>query len=192
MGSIAIGLPLPITAVQILWINLISDGFPDLALTIDPKRVDIMKERPRPPQERLVNRWMVTLIGIVSLTAGLVAFCSFIVVYKMTNDIIMARSVAFITLGLNSLTYVFSVRALMTPFWKNHLFENKWLTVAVLAGFILQVLPFMTPSLRQFFGLSNLGLVYWIIAIGLSIFMFFVIEIFKAGYKLYEAKRWSK
>jgi Ca2+-transporting ATPase len=182
-GGIAIGLPLPITAVQILWINLISDGFPDLALTIDPKRADIMKENPRLPQERLVNRWMVTLIGLVSFTAGLIALFSFIIVYKMTDDIIMARSVAFITLGLNSLTYVFSVRALMTPFWKNHLFENRWLLVAVLAGFGLQVLPFTTTSLRQFFGLSNLGPIYWLLAIGLSIFMFFVIEIFKAGYK---------
>lgn len=192
IGSIAIGLPLPITAVQILWINLISDGFPDLALTIDPKRADIMKESPRPPQERLVNRWMIILIALVSLTAGLLALSSFIVVYKMTNDIVMARSVAFITLGLNSLVYVFSVRGLMTPFWKNHLFENKWLVVAVLAGFGLQILPFMTPSLRQFFGLVSLDTVYWIIAIGLSIFMFIVVETFKSGYKLNEIKRWLK
>ena len=192
VGGIVMGLPLPITAVQILWINLISDGFPDLALTIDPKRADIMKENPRPPKERLVNGWMVILIGIVSLTASLTAISSFIVVYKMTNDIVAARSMAFITLGLDSLIYVFSVRTLMTPFWKNHLFENKWLVIAVLAGFGLQVLPFMTPSLRQFFGLSSLSLVYWVTAIGLSIFMFFVIEIFKAGYKLNEVKRWLK
>lgn len=192
IGSIAIGLPLPITAAQILWINLISDGFPDLALTIDPKRADIMKEGPRPPQERLVNRWMVTLIGLVSLTAGLIALLSFVVVYKMTNDIVMARSVAFITLGLNSLTYVFSVRALMTPFWKNHLFENKWLILAVLAGFGLQVLPFMTPSLRQFFGLKDLGLEYWMVAIGLSVLIFFVIEVFKLAFRLKVVKRWLK
>lgn len=182
-GGIAIGLPLPITAVQILWINLISDGFPGLALTIDPKRADIMKESPRPPKERLVNGWMIILIGLVSLVAGLIALSSFVVVYKMTNDIVMARSVAFITLGLNSLTYVFSVRALMTPFWKNHLFENRWLVGAVFVGFGFQVLPFTTSSLRQFFGLSDLNLIYWLSAIGLSIFMFFVVEIFKAGYK---------
>lgn len=183
VGSIAVGLPLPITAVQILWINLVSDGFPDLALTVDPKRPDIMKERPRLPQERLVNRWMIALIGIVSLTAGIIAFSSFIVVYKITNDIIVARSMTFATLGLNSLAYVFSVRALMAPFRKNRFFENKWLVAAVMAGFGLQVLPFTTLSLRQFFGLDSLGLVYWIVAIGLSIFMFFVIEIFKVSYK---------
>lgn len=184
VGGIILGLPLPITAIQILWINLVSDGFPGLALTIDPKRMDIMKESPRPPQERLVNKWLITLIGIVSVTAGLIALVSFIIVYKMTNDIIMAQSVAFITLGLNSLTYVFSVRSLTTPFWRNHPFENKWLVVAVIAAFGLQILPFSTPIFRQFFKLSNLGFKYWIIAISLSIFIFFVIELFKVGYKL--------
>jgi len=192
IGSIIIGLPLPITAVQILWINLISDGFPDLALTIDPKRPDIMKEKPRSPKERLINRWSITLIGFVSSIAGFIALSSFIIVYKITNDIVTARSVAFITLGLNSLSYVFSVRGLMTPFWENHLFENRWLVVAVLAGFGLQVLPFTTPPFRQFFGLSSLSPVYWAIATGLSILMFFVIEVFKAGYKLNVAKRLLK
>ncbi len=192
VGGIMMGLPLPITAAQILWINLISDGFPGLALTIDPKRANIMKEVPRPPREKLVNRWMVVLIGLVSLTAGLIALSSFIIVYKMTNDIVTARSVAFITLGLNSLAYVFSVRSLMTPFWENHLFENKWLVVAVVAGLGLQVVPFMSPSLRQFFGLGELSLIYWIVAIGLSILMFFVIEMFKMGYKLNVVKHWIK
>lgn len=184
LGGILLGLPLPVTAVQILWINLVSDGFPNMTLAIDPKRVGIMSEKPRARGERLVDKWMITLIGIVSTVASLMALISFVVVYKMSNDLVMARSVAFITLGLNSLAYVFSVRALMTPFWKNHVFENKWLVVAVIAGFGLQVFPFATPSLRQFFGLSNLGLVNWLIAIGLSVVMFFVVEIFKFGYHL--------
>ncbi|MFH0864438.1 MAG: HAD-IC family P-type ATPase [Candidatus Gottesmanbacteria bacterium] len=189
LGGIVLGLPLPITAMQILWVNLVSDGFPDLALTIDPKRVDIMKEKPRLPGERLVNKWMSTLIGLVSLIAGLITLTSFIVVYKVSNDLVTARSVAFMMLGLNSLVYVFSVRALMTPFWKNHLFENRWLIVAVIAGFGLQVLPFSLPSLRQFFGLSSLNPAYWLIAIGLSIFMFFVVETFKFVYHLRVVRR---
>ncbi|MFZ5844959.1 MAG: cation-translocating P-type ATPase [Patescibacteria group bacterium] len=191
-GSIAIGLPLPITAVQILWINLVSDGFPDLSLTIDPKRTDIMKEKPRLTSERLVNRWMISLIGVVSLVAGLIALFSFIVIYRITGDLTTARSMAFITLGLNSLAYVFSVRALMIPFWRNRLFENKWLVVAVLAGFGMQILPFSTSALRQFFGLTGLSLFYWLIAIGLSIVMFFVVETFKLAYRLNVVKRWLR
>lgn len=182
LGGIILGLPLPITAVQILWVNIVSDGFPDLALTVDPKRADIMMEKPRSSGERLVNKWMAALIGLVSAVAGLLTLASFILVYRVTQDLMLARSMAFIMLGLNSLTYVFSVRALMTPFWKNHLFENRWLVVAVLIGFGLQVLPFATSSLREFFGLSNLGLMYWLGAIVLSVFMFFVVEVFKFVY----------
>ncbi|MFC1625676.1 cation-translocating P-type ATPase [Patescibacteria group bacterium] len=180
VGGITLGMPLPITAVQILWVNLISDGFPDLALTIDPKRPDIMNERPRLAKEPLVNKRMFTLIGFISLVAGLIALSSFIVVYHITNDVILARSMAFITLGFDSLVYVFSIRSIKTPFWKDHLFENKWLVAAVSAGFCLQILPFTTAPLRQFFGLSNLNPIYWITAIGLAITMFFVVEVFKA------------
>jgi len=189
VGGMLLGLPLPISAVQILWINLVSDGFPNLALTIDPKRTAIMKERPRPPAERLVNKWMITLIGSVSVIAGLAALLSFIVIYKTTGNLLLARSFAFFTLGLNSLAYVFSVRALMIPFWQNHLFENKWLIFAVLAGFGLQVLPFSTATLRQFFGLQELSYPYWVTAIFLSISMFFVVEVFKLVYRIGAVKR---
>jgi len=183
IGGIILHLPLPVTAVQILWINLVSDGFPDLSLTVDPKRKGLMKEHPRNPKERLVNRWMMTLIGIVSMVAGVIALSSFVITYKITGNILFARSFTFVVLGLDTLVYVFSVRTLMTPFWKNHLFENKWLILAVGAGFCLQIAPFLTPSLRQFFGLTYLPFLYWITAIGLSITMFFVIEVFKLAYR---------
>lgn len=182
LGGIILGLPLTITAIQILWINIISDGFPGLALTIDPKRKDIMKGRSQLAGERLVNKWMGSLIGFVSLIAGLITLTSFFIVYKTTHNLILARSMAFVILGLNSLSYVFSVRTLMVPFWKKNLTKNYWLFLAVFVGFGLQILPFATPSLRQFFGLDNLYPVYWFYAIGLSVFMFFVVEIFKFFY----------
>lgn len=189
VGGIILGLPLPITAVQILWINLVSDGFPFFALTIDPKRADIMKTMPRKPQEALVNGWMASLIGTVSLVSGVFALSFFIYIYKTSGDFLLARSIAFITLGVNSLVYVFSTRTLLTPFWKNNLFENKWLIAAVIAGFGLQVLPFAIPGLHGFFGITNPSLVYWLIAIGLSIMLFFVVEGFKF---LYSQLRYQK
>lgn len=185
VGSIVLGLPLPITAIQILWINLVSDGFPNLALTIDPKKANIMKEKPRHPNEKLVNRWMISLIGFVSLVAGLITLISFLLVYNSTNDLILARSTAFLILGLDTLTYVFSVRTLLTPFWKSHIFENKWLIAAVVSGLGLQVLPFSSPSMREFFGLAYLSPAYWLFAIASSILLFFVVEVFKYFYQRY-------
>ena len=179
LGGIMLGVPLPLTAVQILWINLVSDGFPNLALTVDPKGKDIMYEVPRPAKELLVNSKMVFLISFVSLLVGIIALGSYLYIYISTGDFVLARSVTFITIGLNSLVYVFSVREPKHPFWKNHLFNNKFLVLAVLAGFVLQFLPFSTEVSRKFFGLSQLSLNNWLVALGFSVFVFISIEVFK-------------
>lgn len=184
IGGILVGLPLPVTAVQILWINLISDGFPNLALTIDPRRSGIMKEKPRLPKEPLMSLWMILLISFISLVSGMVALLFFYYVYRNSSNIALARSVAFATLGLNSLFYVFAVRTLTVPFWKNNLFENRWLILAALFGLSLQILPFTTPSLREFFQIEYLGMNYWFIAISLSLLMFVLVELFKLVYGL--------
>jgi Ca2+-transporting ATPase len=183
IGAMILGFPLPITAVLILWINIISDGFPGLSLSFDPKRSNIMEEGPRSPSEKLVNSWMTALIIFVSLVAATFTLLSFLFVYRSTGDLTMARSFVFITLGLDSLVYVFSVRTLMVPFWKTNMFENKWLILAVFIGLIFQYLPFLTEGTRQFFGLTSLGVTYWFVAFCLSIVMFLIIESLKYFYK---------
>jgi Ca2+-transporting ATPase len=184
-GGVLLGLPLPLTAVQILWINLVSDGLPNLALTVDPNRADIMEERPRSLREKLVNKWMIVLIGTVSMTAGLMALITFIWVLNNSGNVETARSAAFLTLGLISLGYVFSVRSLLVPFWKSGLSPNKWLLLAVAGGFVLQAIPFATPGLRNFFGLSALSINYWIAASAMSLAVFLLIEVFKQMYAQY-------
>ncbi len=179
LAGIILGLPLPVTAVQILWVNLVSDGLPNLSLTVDPKRRGIMKDRPRSPKEHIITSWMINLILFVSIIAGLTAFLSFYFVYKNTGNIILARSVTFVTIGINSLIYVFSVRAPFTSFIKSRVFKNKWLGLSVLAGFGLQFLPFSTETLRNFFKVEKLSTMYWGIAFGLSIIMFLIVELFK-------------
>jgi Ca2+-transporting ATPase len=183
LGGILLGLPLPVTAVQILWINLVSDGLPDMALTIDPPRSDIMRERPRSPKERLVTKWMGALIGLVSVIAGLLALLWFVIINASTGDVALARSVAFITLGVDSLICVFSIRTLMVPFWRARFFANKWLFLAVASGFLLLTIPFSTSALRDFFGLEVVGWQYWLLALGSGLLMFVIVEIFKWLYR---------
>jgi Ca2+-transporting ATPase len=175
-GALILGLPLPVTAAQILWINLVSDGFPDLALTVDPRAEGIMERKPRPSQEGLVTAWMRFLILIVSFSAGTIALILFIYFYKSTQNMILARSIAFATLGMNSLVYVFSIRVLTKPFWKQNLFVNKWLNLAVLGGLFLQIFPFLSHQGRNFFGLTVLNKGHWLIVFSASLFMFIIIE----------------
>jgi len=185
--AIIASLPLPITAVQILWINLVSDGFPSLALTVDPKRRGIMQEAPRSPKENVVNGWMKALIATVSVFSGIFALAFFAYVLNAGGDVKLARSVAFLTLGVNSLVYVFSVRNLTTPFWKSSILENKWLIVAVGAGFILQVVPFVTPQTREFFGTASLPLNFWLVSLALSALMFIMVEVSKFVFRRVKA-----
>jgi len=176
VGTLLLGLPLPVTASQILWINLVSDGFPNLALTIDPKPPGSMEKPPRDPKDPLVSKWMKMLIGIISLVGGFIALGLFIYYLKTTGNVIMARSVAFLALGLNSLIFVFSVRTLTKPFWTSNVFENKWLNLSVLVGLVFQFIPFSTEGLRSFFGLKFPGLTALIVVIVSSLLVFIIIE----------------
>jgi Ca2+-transporting ATPase len=178
-ATIIPGLPLPVTAAQILWINMVSDGFPDLALTVDPKAPDLMKRKPRSPREGLVSTWMREIILIVSLSGGLVALILFVFFYQTTNNTELARSIAFATLGVNSLVYVFSIKTLKKPFWVENPFDNVWLNLSVLVGFGMQILPFTSPGLRNFFGVTVLSLNHWLLVFASSILMFIIIEVSK-------------
>ncbi len=183
IAAIIFALSLPVTAVQILWINLVSDGLPNLALTIDPKSPGIMNRPPRSPQENVVSAWMRELIVIVSLAGGLVAFLLFYITIIKTNNIALARSIAFATLGVNSLVYVYSVRTLRNPFWKENAFSNKWLNISVIAGLILQFIPFSTQSLRHFFELEQLSPLHLALIFSSSLFMFIIIELGKIYFR---------
>jgi len=81
----------------------------------------------------------------------------YIYILKSTQDVTIARSMAFATIGINSLIYVFSVRTLTRPFWEEGFLDNKWLVLAVLVGMGFQFLPFSFESLRNIFGIAPLG-----------------------------------
>lgn len=176
IGAILLGLPLPVTAVQILWINLVTDGFPDLALTIDPKRENLMGEEPRKPTEPLLNWWMKILIAIVSLSSGLFALILFMYVYNTTSNLELAQTIAFVSLGSNSLFYVFSTRTLKEPVWSQNIFSNKWLILSVILGAMLQLVPIMFESTREFFGTVQIPLFYWSLILLVSLLTLVVIE----------------
>lgn len=183
IGTIVLGFPLPVTAAQILWINLVSDGFPHLALTVDPKQPGVMRLPPRDPREQLVAGWMRKLILIVSLAGGIMALFLFIYFYKKTGDLMLSQSIAFATLGVNSLVYVFSIRTLQQPFWKENPLDNKWLNMAVLVGLSFQIIPFTSLRLRQFFKLKPLTLTHWLAVFTASAVMFIIIEVAKVVFR---------
>ena len=182
VGSIILKLPIPIGAMQILWINLFSDGFPNLALTAESKLPGIMTEYPRSKSESLVNRWMITVIALVSGLYGLATLGVLWFVYRTTGDAVLMRSVAFVLVGINSLFYVFSIRHLRTPIYKSSLFDNHWLNLSIVFGLIMQLSPFIFPVMRDFFEIKLIPFQYWLIAISMSLGGVLLLEILKLSY----------
>ncbi len=184
LTTIILRLPLPITAAQILWVNLVSDGFPNLALTVDPKAPGIMQKPPRPTAEELVAPWMKVLILIVSLSGGFFAYALYHHSFLTTGSLELARSIAFATVGVNSLVYVFSIKALKDPFWKARAFDNIWLLISVVGGAALQLMPFVIRPLGVLLRIVPIGK-YWFLVMGASVLMFIIIELCKDLFKLH-------
>ena len=104
--------------------------------------------------------------------------------YHQTGDLAFARSAAFATLGVNSLVYVFSVRTLTAPFWQENPFDNPWLNLAVIGGLLFQFVPFVSPTTRNFFGLTSLNTESLILIFSASFAMFILIEVGKIYFRL--------
>lgn len=167
--------PLPITAAQILWINLVDDGFPNLALTIEPKEKDLLKRKPRGRNESILDMEMKVLIGLVSLTSSLVTMGIFWW-YLGHNGESYARTMAFTTLAISTLLYVFSSRSLSVPVWKDNLFKNWWLLGAVFLGVLMQMAVIYVPFLSRAFGTVSLDWLDWLIVFGGGVVVMVVIE----------------
>lgn len=186
VGSVILGVPLALTAAQILWINLLSDGFPDVALTVEPKERDLLRRAPLNTNVPIVDTLMKSLIAIIGVFTGITSLAVF-VYYLSFSSLEFARTVAFATLGVNSLIYVFSIRSLTRPVWEVNQLKNPYLIVAVMAGFGLQLLSIYHPFFNQFLSTTPLGASEWVIVIALAVMVILLVEttkfIFKSSLK---------
>jgi len=178
-GSIVLGLPLPITAAQILWVNLVDDGLPDLALTMEPKDDDLLERPPRSAKEDLMNLEIKLLIGLISLVAGLMALGVFWWYTARGYSIEYARTVTFAVLGIDSLLYVFSSRSLRRPIWRENFFKNPWLILAVLGGLGLQLAALYVPVLQRLLETHALAWSEWVVVLVVAGIVIGLIEIVK-------------
>ncbi len=159
--SLIAGLPLALSAAQILWINLIADGLPNIALTVEPKERDVMREAPRSRKEPLVDTSGRRFIMAVSLFMGLFAFLIFAFVERASGDVVLAQSVTFLALGTTTLMYTFSLRNTFGTIFATNPFRNLWLCVAVAGGLGLQWIAVSWGPLQRFLGTSSRAWDYW-------------------------------
>jgi len=188
LGSLLLKLPPPLTAAQILWINLVTDGFPNIALTLEPGEEEIMNEKPRNPKESILNFEMKTLILLISVFTGLANLLIFYLIWHTTGDVRLARSVAFVSLGLDSLIYVFSCRTLRHSIFKYNPLRNRYLIYAVLGGFLVQLAAVYVPFFQGVFEVLPLSWAMWQIVFTVVFIEIILIEIAKYIFIIRNAK----
>ncbi len=173
----------PLLAVQILWINLITDTGPALALGVDPPPPGLMQRRPRRLSERIVDRRMQAGIGLIGLTMALSTLAMLDAglpggLIEGDGDLPTARTAAFTVLVLAQLFNAFAARSETDSTFVG-LFSNRWLVATVFLSFVLQVAVVHVPVLNRSFGTVPLGLDDWIVAAALASSVIWVAEIRK-------------
>lgn len=169
--------PLPVLASQIIWVNLIDDTLPSLALTQDVVDWNVMRDKPIKKDESMLNFEGKFLIGLISLTTALFVLFSFWFFWKGNDsNIVLARTIAFTVLGISTLFYIFSVRNLKKPFWQTKFWNNKFLIFSVIFGIFLQSLVIYNPFLQRIFNTMALNIWHWIYVISVGVFIVLIIE----------------
>ena len=189
-ASILFYWPVPLLPTQILWINLVTDTLPAIALGIDPGDKDVMKEKPRNPQESFFAggagvRALVggTLIGLLTLAAfyyGLYEHGFSMGDQEIPDNVLTyARTMAFVVLAASQLFYSMSMRSATKSIFQVGLFSNKPLLVAIVVGFVLQLGVISIPFLSSAFKVQNLNPHDWALVFGFALVPLFVNELIK-------------
>ncbi len=186
-GAFFLGLPLPLIALQILWVNLTTDGLPALALGVDPKAPDIMARPPRPPEEGVFSRSVNILLAVISgyKTLILIPLFAYYVYFNPAGKtdpnqvLVEAQTMVFLTLVMAELVNAFNCRSDYHSIFTVGIFPNRFLLVAALLSFIMMVAVIQWPPLANLFHTVPLRLIDWLIALSLSITLVPVVEVVK-------------
>ncbi|MEX2121480.1 MAG: cation-translocating P-type ATPase [Pirellulales bacterium] len=176
-----VGWPAPLFAIQILWINLVTDALPALALGVEPPEPDVMDRPPRPPQERVLTRRRGRLILYHGGLNAAVAAVAFYVMYRgIEENLPAARTAAFCTLAFGQLLFSFGCRSERFTLPQLGLFSNPWLLGAIALSALLQLAVVTLPFLQPLFKVAPLDFAWqWLMIAALALAPVTVIEVAK-------------
>ncbi len=177
--SILAGFPLPVTAIQILWVNLIEDGLPNIALSFEPKEKDIMKQKPTGHRTPLLTREMRVLIFIIGIVTDLILLGLLFWLLRTNYSIEYLRTMVFAMLAIDSIFFVFSCKSLRKNIWRINLFDNRLLLLGWLLGVTALLAAIYLPIFNVFLETVPLCLSAWSVILGLGLTNIALIELVK-------------
>ena len=172
--GLLLGLKAPLLAIQLLWINLITDSLPAIAIGLESPDKNIMQKKPRNSRKSIFADGLWSKIMLEGIMIGMLT----LVAFSLGNNLYgleVGRTMAFVAMAMLELVHSFNVKSEESIF-KVGLFENKYLIGAFLLGTILQIAVVMVPALANIFGLVPLETNQWLYTLGISILPIIIIE----------------
>ena len=181
--GLVLGIKSPLLAIQLLWINLVTDSLPAIALGLEKEEENIMSRLPRNPKKNLFADGLWWKIMIEGAMLGMFTLLAFSIGNRLYS-VEVGRTMAFLTLGILELVHSFNIKSEESIF-KIGIFENKYLIGALVLGVILQVIVVVVSPLAQVFSLVPLTGIQWLYTVLIAIAPIPIVEIQKAvnGYK---------
>lgn len=183
--AMLLALPLPLVPIQILWVNLVTDGLPAMALGVDSAEDNVMKQGPRKPHEGVFSRglgWKIISRGFLIGAVTLAAF--WLALKGNPQSLIKAQTIAFSTLVMAQLIHVFDCRSERSIMHRNP-FENLYLVLAVLSSVAMLLVVIYVPILQPIFHTVSLHFRDWLLIIGLSAIPTFSLS----GFQVFKGKQ---
>jgi P-type Ca2+ transporter type 2C len=183
-GAMLLGMPIPLRPVQLLWLNLVSDGAPALALGLEKGDPDIMKQPPRSPKEHVINRDMAIGIGVVALVDALAILSVFyLALQRYPEHLEAAQTIAFLTLCCSELLRAFTARSEYHSIFSIGFMSNRWMVWAVAVSFALVLAVVYVPFFRPFFDTVPPGLDDWLLMLPFLAAAPIAMELLKAYFR---------
>ncbi len=186
-GSLFLGLPLALLPAQVLWINIVNDSFPNIALAFEKGDPNIMRYKPIKRQAPILNREMKAIIFGAGLVRDFFVFGIFLFLLAHNYAPIHVRTIVFACLGVDSLLYVFSLRSLHRPVWRINPFSNLYVIIAVGLSVALLLAAIYWPPLQTILSTTSLDANSWLLVLSVGFLAIILIEIIK--HKFAPAKR---
>lgn len=178
-GPLLLGFPLPILASQILWINIIEDTLPAMALAYEKEKEEVLKEKPRGHRQEILDKEMKFLIFVIGIITDLILLFLFVYLYKIGLELTHIRTIVFAGLGIDTLFYVFSCKDLKRSIWKQNPFDNFFLNVSVIIGWLMLLAAVYAPFFQKILQLTPLNWNDWLLLISLGLIEVILLEIGK-------------
>ncbi len=181
-GSIFLGLPLAILPTQILWVNIINDGLPSFFSAFEKGEKGVMKEKPRPQNEPIIDKRMKITIFGVGFVRDIILLLIFVYLTKQGYNEVVLRSFVFAILGTKSAISILSLRSLKQYIWQLNIFNNRYAVVAIITSLLLCVLAIYTPVLQNILRTTALSAKAWLGILAFAIFNLILLESVKFFY----------